>query len=60
MSWLVAGLGLITLFQAALLILFHLPGLALAAFTLMVLFRKEHAEKFSSGKFRPSGLADVP
>jgi hypothetical protein len=42
------GLGLMTLYQAALLIAFHLPALALAAFTLVVLNKKEYAAKFSS------------
>ena len=60
LSVLDVGLELMTLYQAALLVLFHLPGLALATFTLAVLFKKEYADKFSSGKFRPSGLADVP
>jgi hypothetical protein len=42
------GLGLLTLLHAALLVLFHLPGLALAAVTVVVLFKKEYAAKFSS------------
>jgi hypothetical protein len=52
------GLGLMTLLQAAVLVLFHLPGLALAAFTLVVLFKKEYAAKFSSGHPRPDNLGE--
>jgi hypothetical protein len=58
LSVLDVGLGLMTLYQAALLIVFHLPGLALAAFTLAVLFKKEYAAKFSSGHPRPENLRE--